>query len=63
MVEADGRAVPAGPLAMELHVRIGAPGVDADRLRALVEATPGCSPVTCALEQPLAVGLHIEVAD
>ena len=31
-------------------------------LRALVEATPGCSPVTCAVEQPLAVGLHIEVA-
>ena len=57
----DGSAVPAGPLAMDLHVRIGAPGVDADTLRALVAATPGCSPVTCAVEQPLAVGLHIEV--
>jgi uncharacterized OsmC-like protein len=61
--EADGRRVPAGPLAMDLHVRIGAPGVDAAVLRALVEATTGCSPVTCALEQPLAVGLHVEVAD
>ena len=30
---------------------------------ALVEATPGCSPLTCALEQPLAVGLHVEVAE
>lgn len=59
----DGSAVPAGPLAMDLHVRIGAPGVDAERLRALVQATPGCSPLTCAVEQPLAVGLHIEVAD
>lgn len=58
----DGSAVPAGPLAMDLHVRIGAPGVDADTLRALVAATPGCSPVTCAVEQPLAVGLHIEVS-
>ena len=57
----DGSAVPAGPLAMDLHVRIGAAGVDADTLRALVAATPGCSPVTCAVEQPLAVGLHIEV--
>lgn len=61
VAEADGRRVPAGPLAMDLHVRIGAPGVDPGLLRALVEATPGCSPVTAALEQPLAVGLHIEV--
>lgn len=57
----DGCAVPAGPLAMDLHVRIGAAGVDANLLRALVAATPGCSPVTCALEQSLAVGLHVEV--
>jgi uncharacterized OsmC-like protein len=61
MVDADGRRVPAGPLAMDLHVRIGAPGVDAAILRALVETTPGCSPVTAALEQPLGVGLHVEV--
>lgn len=61
MTEADGRPVPAGPLSIELHARIGAPGVDPARLRALVEATPGCSPVTCAVEQPLAVGLHIEI--
>ncbi|WP_425260636.1 OsmC family protein [Rubrivivax sp. RP6-9] len=61
--EPDGHPVPAGPLAVDLHVRIGAPGVDAATLRALVQATPGCSPVTSALEQPLAVGLHIDVAD
>jgi uncharacterized OsmC-like protein len=63
VAEPDGRSVPAGPLSMDLHVRIGAPGVDASLLRALVAATPGCSPVTCALEQPLAVGLHVEVTD
>jgi len=57
----DGSTVPAGPLAIVLHVRIGAPGVDAATLRALVAATPGCSPVTCALEQSLPVGLHVEV--
>ena len=61
VAEPDGRSVHAGPLTMDLHVRIGAPGVDADTLRALVAATPGCSPVTCAVEQPLAVGLHVEV--
>lgn len=58
----DGTPVPAGPLAMDLHVRISAPGFDADTLRELVAATTGCSPVTCAMEQPLAVGMHIEVA-
>jgi uncharacterized OsmC-like protein len=61
MAETDGRRVPASPLAMDLHVRIGAPGVDAALLRALVESTRGCSPVTAALEQPLAVGLHVQV--
>ncbi len=58
----DGRPVPAGPLAMALHVRIGAPGVPAERLRALVASTAGCSPVTCAVAQPLPVALHVDVA-
>ena len=60
--ESDGRPVPAGPLAMELHVRISAPGVDAERLRALVASTSAFSPVTCAVEQPLPVALHVDVA-
>lgn len=58
----DGSAVQAGPLSMDLHVRIGAPSVDAATLRELVEITPGCSPITCAVEQSLAVGLHVEVS-
>ena len=62
VAEADGSPVPAGPLTVDLQVRIGAPGVADERLRALVEATTGCSPVTCALEQPMAVGLRIEIA-
>jgi uncharacterized OsmC-like protein len=61
VADADGRPLPAGPLAVSLHVAIGAPGVEPAALRALVEATPGCSPVTGAIEQPLAVGLHIEI--
>ncbi|MDN3920310.1 OsmC family protein [Roseateles violae] len=62
IAEADGRLVPAQPLQVELHVRIGAPGVSAERLRALVAAGAGCSPVTCVIEQPLPVALHIDVA-
>jgi uncharacterized OsmC-like protein len=60
--EPDGRAVPAGPLAMELHVRIAAPGVPAERLRTLVASTATCSPVTSAVEQALPVALHVDVA-
>lgn len=62
LCEADGTPVPAGPLAVALHVRIGATDVAPERLRALVASTPGCSPVTCAIEQPLPVALHIDVA-
>jgi len=59
--EMDGSAVPAGPLAMALHVRISAPGVLEARLRALVASTATCSPVTGAVEQPLPVAMHVEV--
>jgi len=59
---ADGSAVPAGPLAIDLHVRIGAPGVPAERLRALVTFAAGCAPVSCAVEQALPVTLHVDVA-
>ena len=58
----DGHTVPAGPLSMALHVRIGAPGVSAERLRGLVASTAACSPVTCAIEQPLEVAMHVDVA-
>ncbi|WIT13461.1 OsmC family protein [Paucibacter sediminis] len=61
IAEPDGSTVPAGPLTMALHVRIAASGVAAERLRALVASTTGCSPVTCAVEQPLPVALHIDV--
>jgi uncharacterized OsmC-like protein len=61
VADPNSGAVPAGPLDMALHVRIGAPGVPAERLRALVLATRGTSPVTCAVEQPLPIALHIDV--
>jgi len=62
MTEADGRPVPAQPLSVALEVRIAAPGVSAERLRALVESSAGCSPVTCVIQQPLPVALSVEVA-
>jgi hypothetical protein len=57
----DGGAVPAGPLAMALHVRISATGVPDVRLRALVASTATCSPVTDAVERPVPVALHVDV--
>jgi uncharacterized OsmC-like protein len=60
--EPDGRPVPAGPLAVALHVCIGADGVAPERLRALVESTAACSPVTCAIEQARPVSLQVDVA-
>jgi len=62
MTGPDGRLVPAHPLAVELHVRIAAPGVPAERLRALVESSAGCSPVTCVIQQALPVALSVDVA-
>ncbi len=59
--EIDGGAVPSGPLAMALHVRISAPGVPDARLRALVASTATCSPVTGAVERPVPVAMHVEV--
>lgn len=57
----DGAAVPAGPLAMALHVRISAPGVPDAHLRALVASTWTCSPVTDTIGRPVPVALHVDV--
>jgi uncharacterized OsmC-like protein len=62
MAEADGTPVSAGPRDMQLHVTIGAQGVAAEELRALVEESHRCSPVPCAVQEQTPIGLHIEVA-
>ena len=61
MANADGQPVPAGPRDVELAVRIAAHGVAAERLRALVEQSHGCSPVTAAHQAAVPVALRIEV--
>jgi hypothetical protein len=53
--------VQAGPGDVQLLVHIGAAGVPAERLRALVQACAACSPVSCAMEAPVPVALLIEV--
>ena len=63
MAEADGTPIGAGPQDVQLHVTIGAQGVSAERLRALVEESYACSAVPCAMEKATPVGLHIEVTN
>jgi hypothetical protein len=46
---------------VQLLVRISAPGVQAERLRAMVETSHRQSPVSCAAQQALPVALRIEV--
>jgi uncharacterized OsmC-like protein len=61
MPDVDGTPVGAGPRDVQLHVTIAARGVEAERLRALVEESHRCSPVPCAIQEPVPVALSIEV--
>lgn len=61
MAESDGSPIGAGPRNVQLHVTIGAHGVPAEKLRALVEESYRCSAVPCAIQEETPVGLHIEV--
>ncbi|HKR75694.1 MAG TPA: OsmC family protein [Rhodanobacter sp.] len=58
--DAEGTPVFAGPCDVQLHVRIAARGVAAERLRALVEDSHRCSPIPNALEHAVPVELHID---
>lgn len=62
IADAEGHPVSAGPGDLQLHVRVHAPGVAAERLQALVQASCGCAPVSCAMAQALPAALHVEVA-
>jgi organic hydroperoxide reductase OsmC/OhrA len=63
MSDADGTPVPAGPRDVELIVRIRAPGVDRDRLRAMVEERYRCSPIASAVANSMPVDLSIVIDD
>jgi uncharacterized OsmC-like protein len=61
IADESGAPVSPGPRAVQLHVRIRAPGVAEERLRNLVESSHQLSPVSCAMQEALPVALHIEV--
>jgi hypothetical protein len=46
---------------VQLHVRIGASGIAAERLREMVLASSRCAPVTAAMQSAVPVALHIDV--
>ncbi|HUN25849.1 MAG TPA: OsmC family protein [Steroidobacteraceae bacterium] len=60
---ADGNGAPvgAGPFEMCLSVRIGAPGIAAERLNALIEQGYRCSPLSAALRDSVPVELRVEI--
>ena len=62
MANADGQPVHAGPGDVQLAVHIVADGVAPERLRALVQAAVGRSPIPSALQvaTPLALRVHID---
>ncbi len=61
IADADGSPISAGPRAVQLQVRIRAPGIAEERLRNLVESCHRQSPVSCALQETVPVALHIEI--
>jgi uncharacterized OsmC-like protein len=60
MAGTDGQPVFAGPGDVQLAVRITAPGVPPERLRALVQAAVGRSPIPCALQNATPLVLRID---
>lgn len=61
MTEPGGELVRAAPTDVELRVRIAASGASVQQLRALVELSVRCSPVPCAVQEPIPLALQIEV--
>lgn len=62
MHDEAGRPVDAGPADLHLQVRIDAPGVAPDRLRALVEGAVRCSPVPSLVQQVTPLALRLDIA-
>lgn len=58
---ADGDAVSAGPVDVQLHVRIHAPDATAEALRALVARSDACSPVSTALAAGVRPAVHVAI--
>jgi uncharacterized OsmC-like protein len=61
MTDANGQGVGAGPRDVRMSVRLSAPGVSAEKLRALVETSYRRSPMARAVEDANPVDLEITV--
>ncbi len=60
MTGVAGEPIDPGPLELTLHVRISAPGIPPERLRALVEYSHAHSPVSAAMSKSIPISLSIE---
>lgn len=61
MPDAQGEPVYGGPLGMDIQVRISAPGVSPERLRALVERGHANAPMSAALRTAVPMTLRVEI--
>ena len=61
IADEDGAPIAAGPSEVQMTVRIGAAGVDAEQLRALVEDGCRCSPIPDAVRRATPLALRIDV--
>jgi uncharacterized OsmC-like protein len=57
----NGDSVFAGPSEVQLHVRIGAHGITAERLQTLVKNSQACSPIPNAVQCATPLALHIDI--
>ena len=62
MSDEAGQPVNAGPADLHLQVRVDAPGVAAERVRALVEGAVRCSPVPTLVRQVTPLALRLDIA-
>ena len=61
MADDSGAPFCAGPSDVQLHIRIAAPGTPPAQLRALVEHSQRCAPISAAVQDAVPVALHIDV--
>lgn len=61
MCDANQQPVDGGPRDMQLHVRLAAEGVSAEKLRELVVDSQRCAPVSSTVSQARLLALQIEI--
>ena len=61
MSDQAGQQIPPGPRAVQLRVRIVAPNVAVETLRAMIEDSQRCSPVQFTVERSVPVSLSIDI--